>query len=181
MSAFARSYARAFLESVASGYDIDEFLSRAESVRRALSTDSRLKAFLSIPSIPRDSKHKVLEELARRAGLDPSGARFLDLVLANGRLLHLPDILSTVREESDRRRGLVQAVVTVAAPIGAEEEKRIADRLSRTVGKNVRVRVEVDPAILGGFVARVGSEVFDASARGAVEAFSQHAKEIAGA
>lgn len=181
MSAFSRSYARAFLESVPAGYDVDAFLARAGSLRQALASDGRLKAFLSVPSIPQESKRKVLDELARRAELDPFGARFLDLVLANRRLPHLSDILATIREESDRRRGVVQATVTVAAPIGEEERRRIAERLSRTVGKTVQLRVEVNPAVLAGFVARIGSEVFDASARGAVEAFSEHAKEIAGA
>src|SRR5512143_221607 len=120
MNAFARSYARAFLESVPAGFDVDAFLSRAGSVRQAVATDARLKAFLSVPSIPQESKRKVVSGLAGRAGLDPFGTRFLDLVLANGRLLHLSDILSTIREQFDRRRGLVQATVTVAAPIGED-------------------------------------------------------------
>ncbi len=181
MNAFSRSYARAFLESVPNGYDVDRFLSQAGSLRQALASDGRLKAFLSVPSIPQENKRKVLDELARRAGLDPFGTRFLDLVLAHRRLPHFSDILATIREEFNRRRGIVQATVTVAAAIGEEEGRRIAERLSRAVGKTVQIHVEVDPTVLAGFVARIGSEVFDASARGAVEAFSEHAKEIAGA
>ena len=181
MSAFARSYARAFLESAPDGFDVEAFLSRAGAVRDALSTDPRLKAFLSAPSIPAVSKRKVVAELARRVGLDGFGSRFLDVVLGNRRVLHLGEILATIRTEADRRAGIVQAVVTVAAPIGPEEGQRIAERLSQVTGRTVRVTVEVDPSILGGFVARIGSEVFDASARGAVEAFSERAKESAGA
>ena len=181
MSAFGRSYARAFLESAAAGYDVDGFVARAAAVRDAVSSDPRLKAFLSAPSIPAETKRKLVGELARRVGMDAFGARFLDVVLGHRRLLQLSEILSAIHEESDRRRGIVQGVVTVAAPLDSGEQSRIAERLSAALGKTVRVRVEVDPAILAGFVARIGSEVFDASALGAVGAFSEQAKEIAGA
>jgi F-type H+-transporting ATPase subunit delta len=179
VSAFARSYARAFLESAPSGLDVDGFLSRAGAVRDALAADHRLKAFLSAPSIPARTKGKVVAELARKVGLDEFGTRFLDVVLTNRRLLQLAEILSTIRAEADRRGGVVHAVVTVASPVDPAERERIAERLSTAVGKKVRVTLEVDPAILAGFVARIGSEVFDASARGAVDTFSERAKESA--
>jgi len=45
----------------------------------------------------------------------------------------------------------------------------------------VRLKVDVDEKILGGFVAQIGSEVFDASVRYAVERFAKQTKEHAGA
>ena len=57
---------------------------------------------------------------------------------------------------------------------------RSTTRIGRSVGRRVRLEMDVDEKILGGFVARVGSEVFDASVRRAVEQFRERIKEGAG-
>ena len=181
MSAFARSYAAAFLDAAPSGYDVGQFLDGAERIRDALTRDLRLKAFFMAPAVPKTAKQQALDELGRRTGLDPFAVRFVQMVLAHRRLLQLPEILATLRQEWDRRRGVVEARVRVASRVGPEEERQIADRLSAAVGKTVKLQTEVDPEILGGFVARIGSEIFDGSALRAIERFSEEAKETAGA
>ena len=119
--------------------------------------------------------------LCKKAGLEGYGERFLGVTLENGRLLHLPEILRALREEIDRRGGVVAARVTVAAPIGEEERKRIEQSLSRQAGRSVRMSVDVDPSILGGFVAKIGSQIFDASVTQAIEHFRRDAREKVGA
>ncbi|HVE65775.1 MAG TPA: ATP synthase F1 subunit delta [Thermoanaerobaculia bacterium] len=171
MSRYARPYAKAFLETMPAGYDVDAFLESASSIARALTGDARVKAFVAAPAIPIDAKRRVLDDLANRAGVDAYGRRFLALVLEKRRILALGEILAAVRAERDRALGIVEAIVTVAAPVGEPEKRRIEEALARQVGRGVRMRVEVDPRILAGFVAKVGSEVFDASALRAVERF----------
>jgi F-type H+-transporting ATPase subunit delta len=181
VSAFARSYAQAFLASAPESYDVEKFLEGARSLSRAFSEDARLRAFFGSPAVPLPAKKKALAELAERAGVEAFGRRLLDLALERGRLLSLPEILSAIRTQSDRERGVVAAKVTVAAPIGDEETRRIAEALGKRLRRNVRLELGVDEKILGGFVAKVGSEVFDASVRHAVERFQRQSKEKAGA
>lgn len=181
MSAYARSYARALVESAPKDYDLSALLEASGAVARALAVDRRLKEFFAAPTIPKDPKEKALEALAGKVGLDEFGRRFLRVVLQHGRLIHLAEILSAAREELDRSGGVVQAHVTVAASIGVQEEQRIAAALGRSLGGSVRLQVEVDESILGGFVARVGSRVIDASVASAIERFQERSKEIAGA
>lgn len=171
MSRYARPYAKAFLETMPAGYEVDAFLENAAAIPRAIAADPRLRAFLAAPAIPIDAKRGVVDELANRAGVDEFGRRFLALVLEKRRILTLGEILSALRSAKDRALGIVEAFVTVAAPVGEPERRRIEEALSRQVGRGVRMKVEVDPRILAGFVAKVGSEVFDASALRAVERF----------
>jgi F-type H+-transporting ATPase subunit delta len=171
VSRYARPYAQAFLETMPARYDVDAFLENASAISRALAADPRVKGFLAAPAIPIDAKRRVLDDLARRAGVDDFGCRFLALVLENRRILALPELLSAIRAAKDRILGIVEAVVTVAAPVGEPERRRIEEALARQVGRGVRMRVEVDSRILAGFVAKVGSEIFDASAARAVERF----------
>jgi F-type H+-transporting ATPase subunit delta len=180
MTAFARSYAQAFLGAAASGYNFESFLVSAEEIHRAIGSDGRLKAFFASPAVPLSAKKGALAELSRAAGVDAYGSRLLDLALEKGRLPALAEILSAIREQADRASGVVAARVSVAAPVGDAERGKIADGLARVVGKRVRLEVELDEKILGGFVAKVGSEVFDASVRGAIERFREQTKEGAG-
>lgn len=177
MSRYARPYANAFLQTMPEGYDVNTFLENASAISRALAGDPRVKGFLAAPTIPIDAKRRVLDDIGRRTGVDDFGRRFLALVLEKRRILALGEILSAVRLARDRALGIVEAVVTVAAPVGEPERRRIEEALARQVGRGVRMRVEVDPRILAGFVAKVGSEVFDASAARAVERFKGEAKE----
>jgi F-type H+-transporting ATPase subunit delta len=179
MTAFARSYAQAFLQTAPKGYDVERFLEGAAAIREALGEDARLKAFFSSPAVPLTAKSGALAQLASKAGVDAFGTRLLNLALEHGRVLGLSQILSAIREQSDRAGGVVAARVTVAAPVDEGERVRIAEALGRSVNRRVRLKVDVDEKILGGFVAQIGSEIFDASVRNAVERFQKQTKENA--
>lgn len=181
MSSFARSYARALVEAAPKKEDLEKLIDGAGAVARAIASDSRLKEFVSAPSIPREVKQKALESLGARAGLDDFGRRFLSVVLVNGRILHLGEILDAARQELDRSLGISQAHVRVAAPIAPEEERRISAALSKSLGGSVRLSVAVDESVLGGFVAKVGSRIIDASVASAIARFQERTKETAGA
>jgi len=173
-----RAYADAFLDTAPAGYEVEGFLERAAALRSAL-TEGRLRSFFLAPAVPIPAKRKVLDDLASLAGLDEFGLRFFRVLLENRRMGSVAEILSELHDSHDRRRNIVEARVAVAAPVAEEEKKRIADALALRVGKQVRLILETDPSILGGFVARIGSEVFDASTARAIERFAENVKERA--
>ncbi|HEY3204034.1 MAG TPA: ATP synthase F1 subunit delta [Thermoanaerobaculia bacterium] len=181
MSAFTHPYARAFIEMAPTGYDFGAFLESAGILTRSVQENRTLRAFLATPAVPLDAKRRAVEELAARAGIDPFGRRFFQVLLNNHRLLEAEQIVRSVRDAHDAKQGIVQGKLTVAAAIEDEEKKSIEEALANRVGGRVRLRVDVDPAILAGFVARVGSTVFDASATAAVRRFQQQAIARTGA
>jgi len=176
----SRSYAQALLQSAPDGWNVGSFLEGAQVVLRAIEGDPRLKAFFSTPGVAAVAKEKALDELARRAGLDDFGRRFLAVVLGKRRLSHLREIVAGVTETFDAQAGVVAASVSVASPMDEEERARLETALSVRVGRKVRMRVDVDPSMLAGFVARVGSNMFDASAVQEIERFRSRAREKAG-
>jgi len=173
---FAMPYARAFLETAPKGYDVEGFLASAGDLARAIEKEPALRAFLAAPAVPEDAKRKAIAELAARAGVDAFGARFLELLLRHRRILGAGVILQGVRESFDASRGMLEGSVTVAAPIGDAERATIEQALGAKLKGLVRLKVAVDPKILGGFVARVGSSVFDASAAAGIRRFQEQAK-----
>ncbi len=173
---FAMPYARAFLETAPTGYDVEGFLASAGDLARAIEKDPALRAFLAAPAVPEEAKRKAIGELAMRAGVDAFGARFLELLLRHRRILGTGVILQGVHKAFDASRGMLEGSVTVAAPIGDAERATIEQALGAKLNGRVRLKVAVDPKILGGFVARVGSSVFDASAAAGIRRFQEQAK-----
>jgi F-type H+-transporting ATPase subunit delta len=180
-SAFTLPYARAFLESAPKDYDFSAFLEAGESLSRIFQSNPKLRAFMLAPNVPREAKSRALEELSKKSGLDAFGARFLQLLLRNHRLLEAGRVFRALRDLHDARQGILRVQVTVPAPLGREEEKAIQEAIAVRTGKNVRMQIDLDSRLLGGFVARAGSRVFDGSVAAAVRRFQEQAKERTGA
>lgn len=72
-------------------------------------------------------------------------------------------------EQTARRRELLVATVTAAAPLSPAQEERLAAALTRTYGREVHLAVAVDPTVIGGLRVRIGSQVVDATVLGRVD------------
>jgi F-type H+-transporting ATPase subunit delta len=107
----------------------------------------------------------VLQSLAARAEVQPLSANFLGLILEKRRLVHLEEIALAYEELADERLGRGKATVTSAAPLPEPMLEELKVRLRRATGKEIYLEARVDPAILGGLVAQVGSTVYDGSLR----------------
>ncbi|MGH7609360.1 MAG: F0F1 ATP synthase subunit delta [Candidatus Dormibacteria bacterium] len=161
----ARHYAEAIFELAEEEGGFAEWSRRLERLLE-LCQQTELGAALANQGL--SSLQKL--ELAR-AVLDaqPSldrPARNLLLLLVSGRR---PGLLAAIargyQELVDEREGRVLARLTTAVALAAGERRRLAGRLARRLGREVRFETEVDPALLGGAVVRVGDRVFDASLR----------------
>ena len=174
-SRFARPYADALLQSVPPSFDAARWSTALRDVAAAIAGSGVLRAVLANPSVKADAKRDIVAALGGKAGVDELGERFLRLLLDNGRIVQLGEILDAIREAIDAREGVVPAKVTVASEIDAAARERVSAALSRATGKKVRATFETDPKLLAGFVARVGSTGDDASALGAIAKFKEEA------
>jgi F-type H+-transporting ATPase subunit delta len=172
---FARPYAEAWLQTISSSFDHAKFLESLRSIADALSKNRDLRSILANPSVAIAVKEGIVEALAEKAGLDATGRRFLQVLLRHRRFLVLSEIASAIREALDTREGVVSAVVTSAGLLAPPEANGVTAALSEALGKKVRATFHVDASLLAGFVARVGSRIYDASALGALEKFKEEA------
>ena len=162
-SAFARPYVDALFE-VAGGADaVEALLPSLDAVARALETNEELRAFLANPGIGRKEKRGLVESLGGTVNAPLLASRLLRALLDRGRVLRLAPVLAAVRDRIDRERGVVEATVRSSAALAPEAEASIRAALEARTGTRVRLRTELDPSLLSGFVVRLGSELFDAS------------------
>jgi F-type H+-transporting ATPase subunit delta len=165
ISRIARPYARALLDSVRG----DEAAAAHGDLQRIAEAMARVPALASVaahPGVPMEAKEQAFGEIARSLGLGPTVTRLLLLLVRNFRLGQVPSILEAYEALLDRRRGVVRALVTSAEPLEAAQRAELERTLHRLLGSEVRLDLAVDPALLGGFVVRVGSVRYDGSLDG---------------
>ena len=158
------AYARAMLE-VARGEgplaDIEDDLFR---FARVFESSDELRSALTDPHVPVERRLAVVDDLTEGKALAASTA-LLELVVAAGRAGELPLIVERFVELAVAERQREVAEVRSVIPLDDEQQRRLAAALSRASGKDVEVKVIVDPSVLGGVVARVGDLVIDGSVR----------------
>jgi len=92
------------------------------------------------------------------------------VLIDHRRLAQLPQIREAFEEFLDQEMGLVRAAVTSAQPLDERQSRAIESELERLTGKRVKARYVVDPALVGGATARIGSTVYDGSVHGELQA-----------
>jgi F-type H+-transporting ATPase subunit delta len=125
------------------------------------------------PGIEHSSKTKVTAAIAKRLGMSDLAVRMLDVLIQNRRVNDLNDIVAGLSTMIREATGVVAADVRSASKLSSKEEGELRTMLEKKVGAKVDLDVTVDPALIGGFVAKIGSEVFDASVAGKIEKFRE--------
>jgi F-type H+-transporting ATPase subunit delta len=104
-----------------------------------------------------------MDALTSRAKLLPMVAKLLGLLAERDRLVLLPDLLSAYRDRLLQHRNVIRAEITTTTPLPADRVKAIESSLARATGRTVSLSANVDPAIIGGVVTRMGSTIYDGS------------------
>lgn len=161
--AAASRYARALFDvvradgdPVQAGADLDAFIGLvAEHVD--------LQRVLLNPAVPVAAKGRIIDGLLQLQPLSQPVSRLLGMLAQRDRIALVPDIAATYRERLLDFQQVVKADVTTAVPLAPEKADALQRSLAEATGKQVLLQTSVDPAILGGVIARVGSRVFDGS------------------
>ena len=111
------------------------------------------------------ARQSLIEAVSRSMNLTAPVTKLLVLLAQSRKLTYLPDLAAAYRERLLAHQNIVRAEVTSAAPLSAEKTKALEESLSKVTGKKVELSVSVDPELLGGVVARIGSTVYDGSVR----------------
>jgi F-type H+-transporting ATPase subunit delta len=162
------AYANALLEvSRAEGHlaDIQDELFR---FARTFDASDELRTALSDPALPAERRVAVVEDLLGGKALQASAA-LASFIVAAGRASELPAIIDRFVELAAAEERRAVAEVRSAIALTSEQTERLRQALNRATGKDVEVKVVVDPSVLGGIVARVGDVVIDGSIRHRLE------------
>ena len=162
----ARRYAKALFQIAretasmpAVGDDLARFLERFDG-------DARLHDVLTRPWIKGVDRRAIAVAVAEGEGCGALVRDFVGLLAERGRMDHLTEIMASYRNFVDEDLGQARATVRTAAPLTDPEKREVGRRLEGALGKRILLEERVDPTLLGGFVAQVGSFIVDGSLDG---------------
>jgi F-type H+-transporting ATPase subunit delta len=176
ISAVAARYANALAEVVTgpkSKTSPQQVLADLRAFEVAMDGSPELREALTTPAIPVSRKRAVIGRIADLLGMSPITRNFLFVLVDHRRIPWFSPIVQTFEEVMDRRLGFARADVSSAARLTPEQEAAVNGELERVAGKRIRSRFMVDPALIGGAVARIGSTVYDGSVRGQLAAMER--------
>jgi F-type H+-transporting ATPase subunit delta len=165
LSAVAERYAAALADVAVERKNSETIKRNLAAFVEAFSSVADLRNALESPALNADVKRKVIAEVAGKMGLDVAVRNFIYLVVDHRRTEILPEMEEAFLSELNERLGIVEAEVTSAHELNDDEKRQLRTVLEQRTGKKVEARFQIDSALLGGAIVRLGSTIYDGSVR----------------
>ncbi len=156
-------YAKALFELARDGKAIDTVSKSLESLSKALGSSGDFVALTTNPRVSRSASSKGVAAIAKAMKLDKLTSNFLGVLAQNRRLAELGKVIAAYNSLASAHRGEATAEVTSAHKLDAAQVTALKKQLKTKVGRDVAVTQKVDPAILGGLIVKIGSQMIDSS------------------
>ncbi len=157
-------YARGLFEVARAEGTLDEVEDELFRFARSYESSDALRNALTDEQIPAAKRQAIVEDLLGGKATGTT-TQLVSMVIGAGRGRDLPAIIDKLVARASSAKNLELAEVRTAVPLTQDQETRLAAALANATGKQVNVKVVVDPSVLGGVVATIGDTVIDGSVR----------------
>lgn len=156
-------YARALFEIARAEGTLDEVEDELFRVARSFESSDELRNTLTDEMIPAARRQAIVEDLLGSA--TPTTTQLVSMVIGTGRGRDLPAIIDSLVQRASSAKQLEVAEVRAAVALTDDQQDRLKAALANATGKQLNLKVIVDPSVLGGIVATVGDTVIDGTVR----------------
>ena len=177
VSGVAGRYATALFDLAREANSIDAVQADLQRFDGLIAESADLARLVRSPVFSADEQLSALSAVLERAGIGGLAAQFIKLVTKNRRLFAVADMVRGFRNLVAQHRGEVTAEVTVAEDIKDDHVAALRNALKAVSGKEVDLKIKVDPAIIGGLVVKLGSRMVDSSLRTKLNSIKHAMKE----
>ena len=164
----AKKYAKALfsLGKKSGAPQLEQYGAALSGLAGMVSISPALERMFKSPVVTVAEKRALVDQLLDKAGADETVKNFCHLLADKGRLAALPAIAGCYGELLDDERGILRGTVITAVKLDAEKQKKLKAGLEKKAkNKQLELVFNVDKAILGGLMLKVGDRVLDASLR----------------
>jgi F-type H+-transporting ATPase subunit delta len=176
LKTIARRYAAALFDVTSRNRTEEQAGRDIAAVVALIQGHDGLQRALETPAVPAQRKKAVIEAVMAAAGAIGTGSqvgdetrRMIVMLAERDRLAILPDVAALFAERLMAAKKIVPAEVVTAVPLPEKSRAAMAQALGRATGAEVTITARVDPAIVGGVIATVGSRVYDGSVAGQLD------------
>jgi len=173
-ASIARRYAGALFDVTRKAGTEDRAGQELSTLASVVTGHAELRQVFETPALPPQVKRSVLTALVSQMGpISGELQRLLDLLGERDRLGMIPVVASAFTERLMQARKILPAEIVTAVPLSEASRTALVGALAKAVGTQVTISERIDPAIIGGVVAKVGSVVFDGSVTRQLERLGQ--------
>jgi F-type H+-transporting ATPase subunit delta len=164
-ASLAGRYASALFELARDQRQIESVGQSVDKLAQALVDSRDFGRLVASPLVDRQQAAQAFEGIAATLNLDPLTRNLLGVLARNGRKAQLQPVIRAFRQLAAEHRGETIAEVVSAHSLNDDQLQALRRQLRARAGRDVAVETRVDPAILGGIVIKMGSQMIDASIR----------------
>ena len=161
-------YANSLLNSAIEKGNLQTVASDMELVFSSLQSSEELSRTLSSPVIKPQLKSSIMEEIFR-SKVSKETMDFLKFVIDKNREDLLESIVTKFLELRDQQEGIVNVNVQSAVELSDDQRENLRQNFEKVLSKKIRFSFNIDPNVIGGFVAKIGDRVYDASLKHQLE------------
>ena len=166
---YARALEKYVRETGGGAVQADE----ARRLVKALKEMPDLRKLIASRDVLAPEKKKQLLEGALGGKISPQMGKFADLLIQNGRMDILADILRAFTDMHDRADGIRRARLTVVREAPESLLRNLRTLVKEKTGDDVEIEVVIDPSVIGGFIFDIDDYLLDASVKRQLDVFRE--------
>lgn len=174
----SQTYGEALFEVAMEEQKTDLFLNEAQEILTILNQNPELDKLMKHPKISKQEKEQVLDRIFQN-NVSKEMTGFMKLLINKERYGELPNIFKYLIDRIKEEKKIGVAFVTTAMELKPEKKEAIKRRLLETTSyRTMEMHYEVEEAIIGGMIIRIGDRVVDSSVRTKLEEMKKQLLQI---
>jgi len=164
-----KTYAQGLINSAKDEKEFKVLCHNLQSFYDLFSLREGLKDALTSHFLSPGKKIEIAKEVLTIASFEEKVIRFILLLIENGRLAILPDILAFLPILWNEENGISTFEISSVLPLTEDQKKKLEEKLCDLEARPVSLNFKLDPSLIGGLSIRKGNIIYDISVRGSLE------------
>ncbi|MEK7813973.1 MAG: ATP synthase F1 subunit delta [Candidatus Desantisbacteria bacterium] len=165
----AARYAQAFFDIAKEDEQIDEYGQELTIVSDALSMNPEFFRLIRHPAMTDVQKKELLKQILTACSLSKPTHEFLMVLERRKRMNLIQKIADSYLQMADNQKNIITVIVTSAIPLSSTQQDALRNKLSQMISSVIKLKMQVEPEIIGGLIIRLKDRVIDGSVRGRLE------------
>ncbi len=162
-TAVARRYARAFAELYSDPAILEQMMAELSEFATIFEENKELRTIMLNPAISQQDKSAVMAGVLECLKVAEQTTKLIELLVERNRIGIIRFVSSEFNDIAFVVLGRVSVEVTTAVELTDSDMKELSNKLTKLVGKEAVITAKIDPSLIGGVVARIGSVLYDGS------------------
>jgi len=164
----AKKYSKSLINTVEVS-EISKIIEDLKVFSRLIETHRKLNVLFMGHIFTQEEKERALNEIFPYLQVSPHTQRFLKYIIREGDVGAIEEIIKALIKAYNEKLKKTSAVVISPIALERNHIDRLKNILKDLTDREVEIENRLDPSLLGGFIIKVDSTVYDSSLKGQLQ------------